>query len=356
MTDQDDKPYVGDFITEISAYDSWVESQDVERVRDYYVDDLRKLELQPWSRKGGRGVFLNLIGTEDTNDAYVCEIQPGEALRPDRHLFEELVFILSGRGATRVWNEGSAAITFEWQAGSLFAIPLNCHYQHFNASGREPVRYLAVTSAPLVINLFRDLDFVFDTPHEFRRRFGGDPEYFSGSGEMHGERVWETNFVADVANFPLIPRQSRGGDMNIQLELADGSLAAHISEFPVGRYKNAHRHGPGAHVIIIAGNGYSLMWPDGEKPRRFDWGPGSVIVPPDMWWHQHFNIGTEPARYLALRWGSKKNHLFKRYTGDRSVTEGGNQIDLHAQDPAIHAQFEAALGDVGIVPAMPKVG
>lgn len=344
-----------DFIAESTAYDDWVESQGVGRIRDYHVEDLRALPLSDWDRKGGRGVFLNLLGTEDTNDAYVCEIPPGKALEPERHLFEEMVFILSGRGATRIWGDETPPITFEWQAGSLFAVPLNCHYQHFNASGQDPARYLAVTSAPLVINLYRDLGFVFNTPHDFRSRFAGEPESFSGSGELHGERVWETNFVADVARFPLIPRESRGGDMNIQLELADGSLAAHISEFPVGRYKKAHRHGPGAHVVIVAGRGYSLMWPDGEEPRQFEWGQGSVIVPPDMWWHQHFNVGDQPARYLALRWGSKKNHLFKRYTGDRSTKDGGNQIDFDAQDPRIHHDFEEALTRVGVVPAMPAL-
>jgi mannose-6-phosphate isomerase-like protein (cupin superfamily) len=338
----------GDWLRETSAYDDWVQAQGVDRIVDYYVPDLCTVPLSDWPRKGGKGVFINLVGTEDTNDAYLCEIPPGGQLLPDRHLYEELVYVVSGRGATKVWQGAEASTSFEWQAGSLFAIPLNASYQHFNASGTEPARYLAVTSAPLVINLFHDTQFVMNCPYEFRARFAGGSEYFSGDGTMHGQRVWEANFVADTVGMPLIPRSSRGGDHNIQLELADGTLAAHISEFPVGRYKRAHRHGPGAHVVILKGSGYSLMWPDGEEPRRFDWGPGSVIVPPDMWWHQHFNTGPEPSRYLALRWGSKKNHVFKRYTGDVSTKAGGNQLDLADQPEHIRVMFEEELRGKGI--------
>ena len=43
-----------------------------------------------------------------------------------RQLFEETVMILDGRGSTTVWNDAGQRITFEWKAGALFAIPLNC--------------------------------------------------------------------------------------------------------------------------------------------------------------------------------------------------------------------------------------
>ena len=46
--------------------------------------------------------------------------------------------ILSGRGSTSVWNDAGERITFEWGPGALFAIPLNCWHQHFNASGENP--------------------------------------------------------------------------------------------------------------------------------------------------------------------------------------------------------------------------
>ena len=60
---------------------------------------------RPWERTGGLAARICLEGTGETNDAYVCEIPAGKALKPQRHLFEELIYIVSGRGATTVWND-----------------------------------------------------------------------------------------------------------------------------------------------------------------------------------------------------------------------------------------------------------
>ena len=46
--------------------------------------------------------------------------------------------MLSGRGSTTVWNDAGKRVTFEWKAGAMFAIPLNCWHQHFNGSGSDP--------------------------------------------------------------------------------------------------------------------------------------------------------------------------------------------------------------------------
>ena len=345
--EQQDIERLGALIDGKSYYQRWVESQGVPQIVASYIEDVDKLELARWDRKGGKGAFLNMEGTEDTNDMYICEIPPGGKLNPDRHMYEEMVIIISGQGATRIWLPNQRPIEFEWQEGSLFSLPLNAHYQHFNGTGK-PARYLAVTTAPLVINLYHDLGFVFNCPYEFRNRFAGEEDFFSSPGTMHGVRIWETNFVSDVRSFALVPRTERGRDKNTKLEMANGSLAAHISEFPVGRYKKGHRHGPGAHVIILAGKGYSLLWREGEEPKRCDWHPGSILVPKDMEFHQHFNVGASPARYLAIRWGSQKNPVFKRYTGDQDIKEGGNQIDYADQKPWIHQMFLKELQSSGI--------
>ena len=163
-------------------------------------------------------MFINLLGTADTDDAYVCEIPPGKALEPERHVYEELILILRGRGATSVWQSGTEKQTFEWQEGSLFSPPLNAWHQLFNGQGDQPVRFLAVTNAPFVMGLIGNLDFVFHNDFVFGDRFNGETEYFSGRGKSRPTRVWESNFIPDVYSFPLKEQPRRGlASRNIQI-------------------------------------------------------------------------------------------------------------------------------------------
>src|SRR5919204_1338194 len=266
-----------------TPYLRWVRGEGLEVISAQYVANLRTVELKPWPRRGGRGVYINHDASRTSNDCYVCEIPPGKSLAPQRQLYEEMVYVLDGRGSTTVWNNADKRVSFEWKAGAIFAIPLNCWYRHFNGSGQESVRYVAVTNAPSVINLFDDLDFVFDHRFDFKNRFSGEADYYSAKGEQTGFLL-HTNFVADAVNLPLITAKERGaGGGHIRFNMAKGSMNSHISQFPIGTYKKAHAHGPGAHVIILSGEGYSLMWPENEEPQRYNWEIGTMIVPPNMW-------------------------------------------------------------------------
>ena len=246
-----------------------------------------------------------------------------------------------------------ARVTFEWKAGAIFAIPLNTSHQHFNGSGTQPARYVAVTNAPVIMNAFGDTNFVFNTKYDFKSRFSGEPDYFSNKGEQKG-LLLDTNFVADSINLPLIEAKERGaGGGHIRFNMAKGSMNSHISQFPTATYKKGHRHGPGAHVIILSGEGYSLMWPEGEEPTRYEWGPGTLIVPPNMWYHQHFNTGTEPARYLAFK------HEVVSIRNAQGVPKawisqriGGDQIDYADETPVVRKLFADELARNGLQPKM----
>src|SRR5690348_123507 len=334
-----------------TPYLRWVRGEGLDIISAHYVRNLRTVELKPWGRRGGRGIFINHEASRTSNDCYVCEIAPGSKLEPQRQLYEEMVLVLDGRGSTTVWNDSGARVTFEWKAGAIFAIPLNAWHQHFNGSGREPARYVAVTNAPSVINLYDDLDFVFGTTYDFKSRFAGEPDYFSAKGEQDGFLL-RTNFVPDAVNLPLIAAKERGaGGGHIRFNMARGSIASHISQFPVGTYKKAHAHGPGAHVIILSGEGYSLMWPEGDEPQRFEWQVGTLIVPPNMWFHQHFNSGPTPARDLAFKHSSPRNSQGVPMSWI-SRRAGGNQIDYADEKPLVRAMFADALARHGLKPRM----
>lgn len=338
-------------------YTEWQESEGVPSIGGFYIPDINTLELHPWERKGGRGVFVNLDGTGGINDTHVVEITPGGKSAPERHLYEELVYVVSGHGSTTV-TSGDRSQTFEWGTGSLFAIPINATYQHFNGSGLTPARYMSVTNAPTIIRLFHNRDFVMNNPFDFVDRFdAGDDDYFTAEGELAhlwDRKFWTTNFIPDVRRHELHARPDRGaGGLNVSLEFADSTMGAHISQFGVGTYKKAHRHGPGAHVVVLDGVGFSNLWPEGaDDQTRCDWGPGAIVVPPENWFHQHFNTGAEPARYLALKFAGKK---YKQSVGapgipegsSVSVKEGGWQIEYTDEDPAIHRAFEAELAANG---------
>jgi len=202
---------VEDVMDNIPFYDKWQLGEGIPVIKTFFVQDLKKVDLKPWDRIGGNGAFINMEGAEGATGAYVSEIAPEKKLNPIRHLYEDLHFVLKGRGATTIWNDKGVKQTFEWQEGSLFALPLNAWYQHFNGSGDEPARFFSVNSMPIVFNLFHDPDFIFNTPRDFTDRFDGDPEYFSGKGKAYPGRVWDTNFIADARNFALEDWKERGG-------------------------------------------------------------------------------------------------------------------------------------------------
>ena len=337
-------------------YKQWQKDEGVPVIVDYKFEDLDRVELGDWERKGGRGAIINIPSKALPNDAHLVEIRPGGKSEPESHMYEETMYVVSGRGATSVWYDEKQKSTFEWAAGSLIVIPLNASYQHFNGSGAEPARYVSMTNAPPVLRTFRSQDFIFNNPYHFKDRFSGeDEDFFSGQGKLYQRRgtnfgtIWRTNFVPNADTMRLWQYRARGaGGINTHFDLAGNVTGAHISEFPVGTYKKGHRHGPGAHLVILGGVGFSLLWWDNEK-QDYEMAPwskrGMVIVPAEATFHQHFNTGPEPARYLALRSGDGQPGGYGE--SNVSIQEGGMQVEYEHENPEIHRIFEEELGKHG---------
>ena len=337
------------------VYEAWLKKEGMKVYEEFYFPSLAKIELGPWERKGGKGAVIHIANRYMPNDCHVVEIKPKGKSEPEHHMYELAIYVVSGRGATTIWNDEERKQTFEWQAGSLFSIPLNAWYQNFNGSGDEPVRYIAVTNAPPMMRLFGDNDFVFNCDSKFIKRYSGEDNYFNGDGKLFKRRIWESNFIANAPDMKLYGWKERGaGGINAMLEMADNNVKSHISEFPIGTYKKAHRHGPGAHLVLLSGTGgFTLVWnkEDRSDMIKCDWQIGSmVIVPNDNCFHQHFNSGTTRARYLALRPGDMGLNAPRSGGGDyadRSLKDGGWQIEYEDEDREIHEIFEKELADNG---------
>lgn len=368
--------------TNVAPYDEFLKSEGVAVHRGYGIRNLRELALQPWKRMGVTGAYVDLKGGEGVNDGYVFEISPGGKTTAQRYLFEEVLYVLSGEGETVIWNPGGAKQTVRWKAGSIIAPPLNVWRQHFNR-GDRPARLVAITNAPVVIDLFHNLDFVLNNDYVFRDRYDSEPDYFGTEKEkfLHKETTpeeseiargvftWDSGLVPDARSIGLAEVKERGAEnRRIELQLSDNTMQAHISEFGVGTYKKAHRHGPGSHVVMLNGSGYTLMWkgsPRFSETRdqvRVDWTEASLFVPPDGWFHQHFNISGDPARYLAATWGGDGKWFMRSLggggrthrLGKTSIRKGGNLIEYEDEDPVIREIFEAELRKTGVESRMPK--
>ncbi len=363
--------------TNVNPYAEWMKAEGLPIHNGFAVRDLRALEVKPWKRLGVRGAYIDLKGGEGVNDGYVCEIPVNGKTTPQRYLFEEVLYVLSGEGESAIWNAGSKTKqTIRWKQGAVIAPPLNAWRQHFNR-GTTAARFLGITNAPVVIDLFHNLDFVFNNDYVFRDRYDGEADAFGfGSEKLHhkettseeseqarGVFTWSSAFVPDARAIGLKTSAERGAaNKRIELQLADNAMQAHISEFEVGTYKKAHRHGPGSHVVMLNGTGYTLMWKGSPKFSdagdhvRVDFVEGSLFVPPDGWFHQHFNTGGDPARYLAATWGGDGRWFMRALggggrthrLGKTSIRKGGNLIEYEDEDPQIREMFEAELKKNGV--------
>ncbi|HEX2141951.1 MAG TPA: hypothetical protein VHK28_06695 [Candidatus Limnocylindria bacterium] len=330
----------------IDAYQVWVETEGVQVVEDVAVD-LLAVPTGPWPRMGVDGSFVHLHSRGDLCSLYVLDIPPGGATDTVHHMYEAVYLVLDGQGSTVVEGPEGDQRSFEWGTGSLFGLPLNAPYRLYNSSGRNRARIAVVANLPMVMKQFRDAAFVFGTDRQFPERWG-EERFYRGEGifipTFEMRHMWETNLVPDVLTFDrMIDSPNRGaGSSNIQFVLGESTMRAHISAVGVGDYKKAHIHGEGVHIIQLGDAGYSLYWLEGQEPRRVDWKFGMLHAPADQEWHQHFNVGDSPGRYLPVSYGNFRYPFTKANVANvlhRYEVKSKIQIEYEDEDPRIRQMF-----------------
>ena len=341
------------------GYESWIRSLGIPVHEGYYLDDLRTIELGWWEERQCNAAFLQLEGQQGVAEARVTEIAPGQTLPPLKFALDDVVYVLEGRGFCTVSSDdGRNTRTFEWQKHSLFLLPRNCTHQLSNAQGDLPARLLHNNYLPVAMVGVPDPEFFFNNPSASGAdRLAGE---FYSEAKVHNRPIangrvraqWIGNFFPDMRSWDkLVPFYGRGaGGTTVFIEFPDSPMTCHMSVFDAGTYKKGHRHGPGFVIVIPRGEGYSIMWPEGHEKIIIPWHEGSVFVPPARWFHQHFNVGEEPARYLAL-------HPPRPFsgTGERVENPAANQIEYPDEDPFIREKFEGELGARGFKSLMPEI-
>jgi gentisate 1,2-dioxygenase len=102
-------------------------------------------------------------------------------------------------------------------------------------------------------------------------------------------------------------------------------------------------------IVIPGGEGYSVMWQEGQEKIVIPWHEGSLLVPPNRWFHQHFNLGAAPARYLAFH-PPMQFHGYAEKVEDRAR----DQIEYPDEDPWVRQYFESELAKRGLTSLMPE--
>ncbi|MBB43700.1 MAG: cupin [Rhodospirillaceae bacterium] len=359
-----------------TPYDTFMSEQEIPIVRDISIPCLQNVALGNWKRMGGRGAFIQLFGTEGLWGSYLVEVPKAGALKTERHIYEKVVFVLEGRGTTEIWiNEEKKPELFEWEKGSLFAIPLNARHKIVNSSN-TPALLLAGTSAPNVFNLFDDEDIIFNSTLLFQKRFNPDEKSFktaSGSEEdcSRGLAMRRTNIIPNIFSTELYKDNRRTpGYRRIEPKMANNKFYQYISEYPPGRYSRAYYPGEAAVFLSIAGQGYCNTWPedlgptpgqngDADQVMRLEYEAVGMIsacpIRRIRWFHQHFNCSEKPLRILA--WYGPNNHRVQQagvpgeFVSDEGVLEvnkpGGTSIPYWMEDPAIREEFELACSKNG---------
>lgn len=364
-----------------TPYETFMEEEGVPIYGGVGVRDVRALTLGPWKRLGGQGAFINLDGIQAGGTAfYVIEVASAGALNPERHMYEELFYVVEGRGTTEVWKEGSTKKqTFEWQAGSLFAIPLNTWHRLVNATS-SPALLIAATNAPPIMNMFHNRNFIFHNYFDFSDRYNEQADFFKAQPQVvtnpYTDRaICVASVIPDLPDCELPLDGQRGaGYRHFNLEMADNTLTGHVGQFPSGRYSKAHAHESGAVLICVRGKGYSITWPmeagiqpwesgRGDEVRRQDYVPGGMVSAAPggaNWFHQHFSTGKEPMRVLAIRYGGSARWAIARSDeeGHRllhfDVKKGGRTIEYRDEDPYIRKMYQEALKQEGAEFQMPE--
>ena len=156
------------------------------------------------------------------------------------------------------------------------------------------MRLLHYNYLPISMGIVPDPKFFFENDFVNTEIMGEGDLYSEAtstpSPNGQGRVIWNGRFFPDMRAWDkLHTYQERGaGGHRVGVMFAGSTMWSHMSVFPSRTYKKGHRHGPGVVIVIPAGEGYSIMWPEGGErvvrpvARGQRVRPAEPLVPPAL--------------------------------------------------------------------------
>lgn len=134
----------------------------------------------PWEMSR-QGLLKHLINEGmntrmETVDAYMQIVPPGSRSGKHRHLAEECLYVVEGRGYDLhqdcdveitdeyFWKPQDEIKRFDYEAGDVIYVPPNTIHQHFNADPDRPLRLISVINRIFKQCGLNDLEQIEDAP------------------------------------------------------------------------------------------------------------------------------------------------------------------------------------------------
>ncbi len=134
----------------------------------------------PWEMSR-QGLLKHLLNAQmntrmETVDAYMQVIPPGSRSGKHRHLAEECLYVVEGRGYdlhqdcdveitdTYNWKPQAEIKRYEWEAGDVIYVPPCTIHQHFNADPAHPARLISCINRIYKNSGLNDLEQIEDAP------------------------------------------------------------------------------------------------------------------------------------------------------------------------------------------------
>jgi quercetin dioxygenase-like cupin family protein len=161
-------------------YDDSLKETQRRKKEDEKLQEVVKAEKMPWevSRHGLLKHVVNekINARVKTVDIYIQEIPAGGRSGKHRHMAEEFLFVLEGRGYDLHWDVNASLgdrytwdveqepKKYEWEAGDVIFVPVNTVHQHFNSDPERPARLISGTNRIYKQMGFHDLEQIEDAP------------------------------------------------------------------------------------------------------------------------------------------------------------------------------------------------